>query len=88
MCLLNIAEPVFERIFEQTKHRIGIVLASELTVLSYLNASRQTPFLPSKLILENRKSLFIAEPRSDFNRSYEQQISENHNCILFIAVSL
>ena len=39
MCLLKIAEPVCERIFEQTKHRIAIVLASELTVLSYLNVS-------------------------------------------------
>ena len=28
---------------------------------------------------ENRKSLFIAEPRSDFNCGYEQQISEKHN---------
>ena len=37
MCLLKIAESVCKRIFEQTKHQIVIVLASELTVLlSYL----------------------------------------------------
>ena len=35
MCLLEIAEPVCERIFGQTKHRIVIVLASELTLLSF-----------------------------------------------------
>ena len=39
MCLLKIAKPVCERILEQTKHRIAIVLASELTLLSYLNVS-------------------------------------------------
>ena len=39
MCLLKIAESVCEPIFEQTKHRIVEVLASELTVLSYLNVS-------------------------------------------------
>ena len=39
MCLLKIAEPVCRRIFEQTKYRIAIVLASELTVLSWLNVS-------------------------------------------------
>ena len=43
MCLLKIAEPVCERIFEQTKHRIVIVLASELTVLSYSNDSSVIP---------------------------------------------
>ena len=43
MCLLKIAEPVCERIFEQTKHRIAIVLAFELTVLSYLNVSSEIP---------------------------------------------
>ena len=32
MCLLKMAEPVYEHIFEQTKHQIKIVLASELTV--------------------------------------------------------
>ena len=37
---------------------------------------------------KKRKSLFIAEPCSDFNCCYEQRISENQNCILFIAVSL
>ena len=58
MCLLKIAEPVCERIFERTKHQIVIVLASELTVLSYLNVSRlsviprgKCHFLPSKWIL-------------------------------------
>ena len=55
MCLLKIAEPVCERIFDQTKHRIVIVLSSELTVLSYLNVSSLIPrgkhhFLPSKWI--------------------------------------
>ena len=49
-------EPVCERIFEQTKHWIVVVLASELTVLSYLNVSSVIPwgkrhFLPSKSIL-------------------------------------
>ena len=43
MCLLKIDEPVCGRIFEQTKHRIAIVLASELTVLSYLNVSSAIP---------------------------------------------
>ena len=42
--------------FEQTKHRIVIVLASELTVFSYLNVSSVIPrgkrhFLPRKWIL-------------------------------------
>ena len=32
--------------------------------------------------------IIIAEPRSDCNRCYEQRMSENHNWILFIAVSL
>ena len=81
MCLLEIAESVCERFFEQTKHRIAIVLASELTVLSYLNVSSVIPpckhhFYPANLFWENRKSLFIIEPRSDFNRCYEQQTSE------------
>ena len=43
MCLLKIAEPVCECIFELTKHRIVIVLASELIVLSYLNVSSVIP---------------------------------------------
>ena len=33
------AESVCVRIFEQTKHRIVAVLASELTAISYLNVS-------------------------------------------------
>ena len=40
---MKITQPVCERIFEQTKHRIVIVLASELTVLSYLNVSNVIP---------------------------------------------
>ena len=84
MCLLKNAEPVCEHIFEQTKHRIVIVLASELTVLSYLNVSSVIPQGKRHFSLrngfgENSKSLFIAEPLSDFNRCYEQRISENHN---------
>ena len=56
MCLLKIAEPVSEHIFKKTKQRIVIVLASELTVSSYLNISSVIPrgkrhFLPSKWIL-------------------------------------
>ena len=56
MCLLKFAEPVSEHIFEQTKHRIVIVLASELTVSSYLNVSSvisqgKRHVLPSKWIL-------------------------------------
>ena len=52
MCLLKIAEPVSEHIFEQTKNQIVIVLASDLTVSSYLNVSSVIPrgkrhFLPS-----------------------------------------
>ena len=43
MCLLKIAEPVCEDTFEQTKHGIVIVLAYELTVLSYLNVSSVIP---------------------------------------------
>ena len=73
MCLLKIAEPVCERFFEQTKHAIVVVLAPELTVLSYLNVSSvisrgNAIFYPANLLWENSKSLFIAEPRSDFNR--------------------
>ena len=53
MCLLKIAEPVCERIFEQTKHQIVIVLASEFTVhvLSYLNVSSviPTPFFTQQM---------------------------------------
>ena len=93
MCLLKIAKPVCERIFEPRKHRIAIVLASKFTALIYLNDSSVIPqgkrhFYPANWFWENRKSLFIAEPRSDFNRCYEQPISEKHNCILFKAVSL
>ena len=56
MNLLKIAEPVSEHIFEQTKRQIVIVLASDLTVSSYLNVSSVIPrgkchFLPSKWIL-------------------------------------
>ena len=43
MCLLKIAKPVCESIFEQTKHPIAIVLASELTVFSYVNVSGVIP---------------------------------------------
>ena len=81
MCLLKMAEPACERIFEQTKHQIVIVLASELTLLSYLNLSSVIPrgiFYQANRFWENRKS-FIAEPHSDFNRCYEHWISENHN---------
>ena len=45
-------------------------------------------FYPANRFWKNCKSLFIAEPRSDFNRCYEKQMSVNHNWILFIAVSL
>ena len=80
MCLLKIAEPVSKHIFEQTKHQIVIVLASELTVSSYLNVSSVIPrgkrhFYPANGFWENHKSSFIAEPRSDFNCCYEQKIS-------------
>ena len=95
MCLLKIAEPVCERIFEQTKHQIAIILASELTEFSYLNVSSvilrgKQHFYPANWFWfwENRQSLFRAEPRSDFNRCYGQHVSKNHNCIQFIAVSL
>ena len=47
-----------------------------------------TIFYPANGFWENRKTLFIAEPRPDFNRCYEQWISEKHNWMLFIAVSL
>ena len=81
MCLLKTAEPVCECIFEQTKHWIVIVLASELTVLSYLNVSSVIPrgkhhFYPANWFWENRKSLLIVEPCSDFNGCYEQLTSE------------
>ena len=61
MYLLKIAESVCERIFEQTKHQIVVVLASELTVLSYLNVSsviRQGKhhFYPANRFWENRNS--------------------------------
>ena len=84
MCLLKIAEPVCEHIFEQTKYRIVIVFASELILLSCLNVSSVIPqdrhhFYPTIQFLENCKSLFTAEPRFDFNRPYEQRITENHN---------
>ena len=81
---MKIAEPVSEHMFERIKHGIVIVLASEYTLLSYLNVSSVNPrgkrhFYPAYQFWENRKSLFIAEPRSDFNRCYEQRILENHN---------
>ena len=61
-----------------------IVLASEYTLLSYLNVSSVIPqdkrhFYPAYPFWKKRKSLFIAVPRSDFNRCYEQRMSENHN---------
>ena len=43
MCLLKIAEPVRERIYEGIKHRIVKELASEYTLLSYLNVSSVIP---------------------------------------------
>ena len=43
---------------------------------------------PENRFWENRKTLILAEPRSDFNCCYEQRILESHNWILFIAVSL
>ena len=84
MCPLKIAEPVRERIFQWIKHRIVIVLASEYTLLSYLNVSSVIPrekrhFNPANRFWKNRTSLFIAEPRSDFNCCYEQRMSEKHN---------
>ena len=36
-------------------------------------------FYPANRFWEKRKSLFVAEPRFDFNFCYEQQIWENHN---------
>ena len=70
-----------------------IVLASEYTLLSYLNVSSVIPrykghFYPANRFWKKHKSLFIAEPCYDFNRCNEQRMSENHNWILFIAVSL
>ena len=61
-----------------------IILASEYTLLSYLNVSSVIPrdkrhFYPANQFWKNRKSFFIAEPRSDFNHCYEQRMSENHN---------
>ena len=41
------------------------------------------PAAIKSLVWENHKSLFIAEPRSDFNRCHEQRISENHNYIIY-----
>ena len=60
------------------------VLASEYTLLSNLNVSSVIPrdkrhFYSANRFWKKRKSLFIAEPRSDFNRCYEQRMSENHN---------
>ena len=86
---MKVTEPVCERIFEQTKHQIVIVLVSDLTVLSYLNLSSVIPRGKRHFFTQQiRKSLFIAEPCSDFNCCYEQQTSEKHNQILFIALSL
>ena len=81
LCLLKIAEPVCERICELIKHPIVIVLASEYTLLSYWNVSSVIPwekhhFYPANGVWKNRKSLFIAESRSDFNRCYEQRIGK------------
>ena len=58
-----------------------IVLASEYTLLSYSNVYSVIPrdkhhFYPANAFWKKRKSLFIAEPRSDFNRRYEQWMSE------------
>ena len=48
-----------------------IVLKLELT---YCDSSRQTPFFyPANLFWENRKSLFKAEPHSDFNQCFHWQ---------------
>ena len=41
--MLKIADPVRECIFERMKHCIVIVLASEYTLLSYLNVSSVIP---------------------------------------------
>ena len=62
LSLLKIAWPVPERIFERIKHRIVIVLASEYTLLRYLNVSSVIPqgkrhFYPANWFWENRKSL-------------------------------
>ena len=43
----------------------------------------QQHYAIDSLVLEIGTSLFIAEPRSDFNRCHEQQISENHICIIY-----
>ena len=61
-----------------------IVLASEYTLLGYLNVSSVIPrdkrhFYPANPFWKKRKTLFIAEPHSDCNRCYEQRMSENHN---------
>ena len=79
---MKIADPVCERIFEQTKHRIVTVLISYLTVLSYLNLSSvisrcKHHFYPANGFWENRKPIFIAEPRSEFNCCYEQRTSKS-----------
>ena len=89
---MKIAEHVCECIFEQTKRRIVIVLVLGLTKKSYLNVSSVSLqgnrhfFYTANQFWENGKTLFIAEPRSDFNSCYKQQNSENHKLILFIAV--
>ena len=93
MCLLKIAEHVCECIYEQTKHRLVVVLASELTLLSYINVSSVIPrekrhFLPSKSILGNPQIIIYRGASFWFSRCYEQWISENYNWILFIAVSI
>ena len=59
-------------------------MASEYTLISYLNVSSVIPrdkrhLYPANRFWKNRKSLFIAEPHSDSNRCYEQLMSENHN---------
>ena len=63
------------------KNQIVIVLASEYTLLSYSNVSSVVPqgkrhFTQQIDFWKNCKSLLIAEPGSDFNLCYEQQISD------------
>ena len=57
---------------------IGFRIQIYLNVTSVILKDKRH-FYPANPFWKNRKSLFIAEPRSDFNRCYEQRMSENHN---------
>ena len=91
MYLLKIAAPIHDRI---PSHCDGI--GFRIYFIKFFKCSKilflacfvvaDAIFYPAaifSLVWENLKSLFIAEPHSDFNRCHEQRISKNHNNIIY-----